>query len=259
MRTTNLVEAHSDVVREIIFFFTRKHYEDAIIMLYETGPGGPYRRLAGIGGHGILNNRTLATLDRHKFGIIKTMLQMIKNRTSPQSLGIAAMSLIEMGVTWPELDVFKKSAGIEEHRMTLPIGEGIFDRFKGDDLGEVVARLEYGSPFSALSILGSNPDEVGSMVEGPASYSSLKTFEKHKASLMKSMLTLIKEGGVEDCVMVYYAAKKMAEIGIKWPELGPVERGAWEYAKELVDLWHSRKPHSTRYDHILRRSTKHLN
>ena len=109
MRTVDITEARSDVVKEIIFFLTRKHYEDAIIMLYETGLGGPYRRLAGVGGHGIQNNRTLATLERHKFGIIKTMLQMIKNNNSPKSLSIAAQSLIEMGVTWPELDVIKKS------------------------------------------------------------------------------------------------------------------------------------------------------
>lgn len=117
MRTVDIMEARSDVLKEIIFFLTRKHYEDAIIMLYETGPGGPYRRLAGIGGHGIQNNRTLATLDRHKFGIIKTMLHMIKNKISPKSLGIAAQSLIEMGVTWPELDIFKKSAS---HSDDLP-------------------------------------------------------------------------------------------------------------------------------------------
>ena len=111
MRQIDLEESRSDVVKEIIFFLTRKHYEDAIIMLYETGPGGPYRRLAGVGGHGIQNNRTVATLERHKFGIIKTMLQMIKNNISPKSLSIAAQSLNEMGVAWPELDIFKKSAG----------------------------------------------------------------------------------------------------------------------------------------------------
>ena len=110
MRTVDITEARSDVLKEIIFLLTRKHYEEAIIMMYETGPGGPYRRLAGIGGHGIQNNRTSATLERHKFGIIKTMLQMIKNNNSPKSLSIAAQSLIEMGVTWPELDVIKQSS-----------------------------------------------------------------------------------------------------------------------------------------------------
>ena len=109
MRTVDITEARSDVLKEIMFLLTRKHYEDAIIMLYETGPGGPYRRLAGISGHGIQNKRTLATLERHKFGIIKTMLQMIKNNISRKSLSIAAQSLIEMGVTWPELDVIYKS------------------------------------------------------------------------------------------------------------------------------------------------------
>ncbi len=174
-------------------------------------------------------SRITPELERHKDGLMRTMLHMIKESGSYHSLSVLD-GLARLGIKWPELDIIRKSANANNK----PIAE---------------ANHELNAASYKVNIAGAVlKNDIDTLVEELAEFAWVSRehigdvtkltyiLEQHKNRVMKGLLSYMRsldDRGI--CYIMPQILGGLENAGIKWPDLAIIDRSVEKIQKRLED------------------------
>lgn len=163
-------------------------------------------------------SRIVTELERHKDGIMRKMLHMIKDHGLKHCVSFLD-GLKRFGIKWPELDVIRKSANSNNKPIAEANHELNAASYKVNIAGAVLRNdidtlVEELAEFAWVS-----REHIGDV----AKLTSI--LEQHKTRVMKGLLSYMRE--LDDNGIVYIMPQIIAGLenaNITWPELSIIDR-----------------------------------
>ena len=161
-------------------------------------------------------------IDWYQKEIVKDILQMIKG-TFDYDIKPYVLMLRRLGADWRELDIIERS--IEQGHLRENAIRDYRIRFVADHEADILAAFQKNviAGINRLWFYSIKADEIDRVED---------IIEDHKDSLIKLILTYLKEGDMTDYGTAKGIIIKLQNIGIKWPELDIALRSILKAFKE---------------------------
>lgn len=174
-------------------------------------------------------SRITTELGRHKDGIMRTMLQMIKNSGLQHSLPFLD-GLARFRIKWPELDIIRRSVNADNKSITEANYELNTASYKVNIAGAVL-RNDMDTMVEELAEFCWIPREhVGDINK------LTDILEQYKTRVMKGILSYMRS--LDDPSISYIMPQILSGLenaGIKWPELAIIDRSVTKIQKRIED------------------------